>query len=300
MKKKYTDSDIQKLLTDLAELVPEIDPNDAEWREFLREFIAARPNVHLDEALAKEVRQKLFQRVSELKNPKGFILPLWLKLSGTFLAGAAACALIIVPMIRTPEFSQTQDELAPVANMKTDRMRGSSGEPEIALLTMEDAETIPEFEIEPMMAKEMGFPKTLRSLSSEEDGEMVAASGTLNSEVGMAPVMMDMDGAPMMERNSERDLVMPVVPVQLKWEDVPSDDQIFRVAVEVFENNNFDTLGLQKPFIDKWWERGEENIHTEFAPEVMSVVFVYDDGKELRMEINVITMEVVRLIWRGQ
>ncbi len=285
MTKKYTDSDIQKMLVDIAELVPEIDPHDSEWREFLREFIASRPDIQFNEQFAQELRVRVLERAQLLKNKKRTVLPQWFKLSGMFAAGAAVCALIMVPMIRTSEFSQIQDELAPVANMKMDRMRGGSGEPEMALLTMEDAETIPEFEIDSMMVKERRAPTMLRPLPPEEDGEM-AAAGTLNSEIGVSELMMAPDSS------------FPKIP-QLSWENMPSDDQILKVATEFFMKRNFDNLSVKAPVLDKWWENnGEGNWKPEFAPDRVGVVFASGNGLEdVRIDVDTRTLEVVWMSW---
>lgn len=106
MTNKITNSDIKKLLTELAEHVPEIDPTDDEWLTFLKNFIAARPNVKIDKTFQKELRAELITRAAQIDKPVAHTsahVGIWWKLGLTFAGGAAICAAVIVPMmINTP------------------------------------------------------------------------------------------------------------------------------------------------------------------------------------------------------
>lgn len=289
MKKNFTDSDIKKLLVDLAELVPEIDPNDSEWGSFLREFIAARPDVKMDEQFALELREQLLQRSNQAQSRTHVRLPQWLKFGGTFVAGAAMCAAVIVPMLKTPDFVQTENVKVPVTmwSMKAmPKLAMDRGENQVEPLILTDAEEIPEFEIAPMMMKEMAAPVMLQSLPEPDSGEIMAGAGMLNSEVGVPATMM-MDGA----FNSR----MVIPQDQLAWEYMPSDAEILRVATEFFQHHNFDSLGDVTPRVDKWWEnQAEMDWKPEFAPDRVGVVFSIGNGLEdIRIDVETRTLRVV-------
>lgn len=301
MKKNYTDTDIQKLLVELAEFVPEINPNDTEWREFLREFIAARPDIQLDAAFEKEIRYQLIERAKKLKTKKRFMFPQWLKFGSTFVAGAVMCAAIIVPVLETPDLIQGQDngaepKMALMSGGKVPMENRLRGKMAIKSLRLDDAEDIQEFKIAPMMAKEMAAPMMLRSVPQEE--ALMVAAGTLNSAVGAVeqadvlhePIMLNRSvDSRMMERRDE-----------LVWEDMPSDAEILRVATEFFENHNFDSFGEVAPRIDKWWDNNEESDwKPEFAPERVGVVFSIGHGVEdIRIDVETRTLKVVWMTYR--
>jgi hypothetical protein len=296
MKKNYTDSDIQKMLVDLAELIPEIDPNDSEWREFLREFIAARPEVQLNEQFAQELRVRILDRAHQLQTRKRGVLPRWLQLSGMFVTGAAVCALILVPILNTSKEYQAHDEMASrslkmVSNNTRSvqpKMTLDSADTPVEALTFNDVEEIPEFEIAPMMAKGMAEPIRLESLPNSDMNEEMAAAGTLNTMIGEPRLMMAEDSVAI---SSLRE--MP----QLSWEDMPSDAEILRVATEFFQHHNFDSLGDVTPRVDKWWEnQAEMDWKPEFAPDRVGVVFTFDGG-EVRIDVDTRTLEVVWMSW---
>ena len=298
MKKNYTDSDIQKMLVDLAELVPEIDPNDSEWGAFLREFIAARPEVRLNEQFAQELRVRVLERANQLKTKKRGVLPRWLQLSGMFVTGAAVCAVILVPILNTSKEYQAHDEMAS-RSLKMVSNNTRSVQPKMALdsadtpveaLTLNDAEEIPEFEIAPMMAQEM--PPAVRLPEADMNGEM-AAAGTLNTMIGEPRLMMADDAVSV---SSLRE--MP----QLSWEDMPSDAEILRVATEFFRNHKFDSLGTFEPRIDTWWENnGEMNWKPEFAPDRVGVVFAFGNGlDDIRIDVDTRTLRVVWMSLNNQ
>jgi hypothetical protein len=291
MKKKYTDSDIQKMLVDLAEFVPEIDPNDAEWREFLREFIVARPNVQLNKEFAKEIRERILARSQQLKK-SCWNIPQWLKLSGTFVAGAAMCATVIIPILRTPEFFETQDF---VHENKTNRLKtidAKDEKHEVIELILEDNQDISEFNIAPMMAKEMSAPVMVRSMPTLESDEMMVAAGTLNSTIGEVSMGSEMIEPMMFDGaiNSRKRKMPP----QLKWEEMPSDSDILRVATVFFMKHNFDTLSVSEPRLDKWWDNEETSWKPEFAPDRVGVIFSGENGLEdIRIDVETQTLKVV-------
>lgn len=289
MKKNYTDSDIKKLLQDLAEFVPEIDVNDTEWGTFLREFIAARPDVKMDESFAVELREQLLRRAENTSIYKKKKFPLWLKFTTSFAFGAGVCAAVLVPILQVPEVVHTEENAAPMM------MRGMKSMPQVAMdmadenvesLTLRDADKIPEFELAPMMAKEVAEPVMFQSVPEEEDAALMAGAGMLNSEVGIPQKMM-MDGA----FNSR----MAIRQDQLAWDKMPSDAELLRVATAFFEKHNFDALGDVTPRIDKWWENGEEmDWKPEFAPDRVGVVFSIGNGLEdIRIDVETRTLRVV-------
>lgn len=259
MKKNYTDSDIQKMLVDLAELMPEIDPNDSEWGGFLREFIAARPEIQVNEQFVQELRVRLLERAHQLQTKKRSMLSRWLQLFGMFVTGAAVCAVILVPVLNAPEEHRAHDKRAlrtlkmVSSNMRSvqPKMDQDLADTPVEALTLKDADEIPEFEIAPMMAQEMS--PAVHSPEADENGEMP----------------------------------------QVSWEDMPSDAEILSVATEFFRNHKFDLLGSFEARVDKWWEDGEEiDGKPEFAPDRVGVVFIFD-GREVRIDVDTRTLAVV-------
>ncbi len=290
MKKKYTDSDIQNMLVELAEFVPEIKPNDTEWKEFLREFISARPNIELNEAFARELRDRILERSQQLKTSR-WKIPQWLKLSGTFIAGAAMCALVIVPILRTPDIIDAPNFIH-TKRTQLQAMNGGEEKHEVIELILEDSDNIPEFDIAPMMAKEMSSPEMARSMPMSETQELMVAAGTLNSTIGEVSVE---DG--MIEPMAFDGMVnsrMVDMPPQLEWEKMPSDSAILRVATEFFMKHNFDTLSMSEPQIDKWWENEEMTWEPKFAPDRVGVIFSGENGLEdIRIDVDTRTLKVV-------
>ena len=296
MKKNYTDSDIQKMLVDLAELVPEIDPNDSEWGSFLREFITARPEIQVNEQFLQELRVRVLERAHQLQMKKRGMLPRWLQLSGMFVTGAAVCAVILVPVLNVPKEYQADDEiesrsLKMVSNNtrsvqpKTDQ---DLADTPVEALILNDAEEIPEFELAPMMAQKVVAPEMIQSVPEKGDAALMAGAGMPNSEVGVPQKIM-MDGA----FNSR----MTIRQDQLVWDQMPSDTEILSVATEFFRNHKFDLLGSFVARVDKWWEDGEEiDGKPEFAPDRVGVVFIFDGG-EVRIDVDTRTLAVVWMSW---
>ncbi len=272
MKKKYTDSDIQKILTDLSEFIPEIDPSDTEWKEFLKEFIAARPEVKLDAVLAKEIRQRLVQRAASLHAPKQFRFPQWVKFAGTFVAGAAVCAVVIIPILKIPDTDTAQVSerslfYIPSEEIDLDGLAINS----VEKLTLIDSEKVPEFDIAPMAVKRM-IPVLEQNLSSNEE-VMIASDSVIPEEKPRTDSFMKGKGI-----------------LLLGWEDVPSDLEILNVAMLFVEEKGYAIGG--DPFIDKWWER-EGDLSPEFAPDYFEVVFPLANGAELRVKVDARIMQVV-------
>jgi len=361
MKKNYTDSDIKKMLKELARFVPEVDVNDTEWGAFLREFIAARPTEKLDKAVAQEIRCRILQRSEELHQQKQSRIPRWLKFTAPVALGAAVCAVVIVPMLQKPDMVLMKESSAPVLHNRIASRSVPIVEKEVqmplsqdrAVLVVQEIEQIfpvsepeevvitpqmlereeevpapdPEEENQPAegdraFLDEPPVPEAMMYMSEpvvevpEPEEVVVTPKMVLSSEESNAPepegvAQLDslfpeetgggdtMMAAPASAMGGISVVVQKSASVsslpQLRWEDVPSDAEILRVATEFFRQHNFDSLGDVMPQIDKWWDNGEEmDWKPEFAPERVGVVFAMGNGLEdIRIDVETRTLRVV-------
>ncbi len=307
MKKQFTDSDIKKMLKELAEFVPEIDVNDTEWGAFLREFIAARPKEKLDESVAQEIRCRILQRSEELHQRKHRRIPRWLKFTAPVALGAAVCAVVIVPMLQKPDIALIKESSSPVLHNRKASRPVPILEQDMAEPVVQEEGTVLS-EPEDVVITSQVLERKEETLAPEPIIQMqkpvVEVPGP--EEVVITPQMVLLsEESNVLEPEEEAQSVAPttkamavpspVSPGQLIWEDVPSDADILRVATEAFEDNGFDSRGLDKSYIDKWWEEQGEMASSEFAPEIMTVIFPSANGESIRIELNVRTMEVVSI-----
>lgn len=340
MNKKYTDIDIQKMLRDMSELMPEINPNDSEWKEFLKEFIAARPKAKLDPIFAKEIRHKLLEKAAGIHTPKRVLIPRWMKFAAPLTLGAAVCAVVIVPMLKTPELVQTKDAHFSIPAVVQIEEKGIQ-------LVFDETSEIQEVTMTPMMAQEL-TPIVQEIVPVEYEDEVVAApeeslyeneamaiaeEGPLylyekedvvipaepkETERVSAPTSVpkntdkpanvdnvatrqvpDVHKEPVFSSTTDGSMTPDTLSffaepatVPLRWEDVPSDVDILLAATTFVTQQG--TAIEQKPFINKWWETKSTGI-SEFAPDYFEVIFPQNNGGEIRVEVNIRTMEVVKL-----
>lgn len=262
MTKKITDTDIKKLLAELAEHVPEIDPTDDEWLTFLKNFIAARPDVKIDKKFQKELRAELIARAAQLDRPIAHTHSgLWWKLGLTFAGGAAVCAAVVVPMLTHTSTKIT----APLA--------------------------------EKMMARDavvfQKYDNQVPPLKSDAPAEQLFYSdaGAIDKTISAATTpKLSVTDSPEFDQKYLRTTTSSLTP--LDWEDVPAEAKLIAIAQKFLEKNEIDPQNFETPFVEKIWEINDQP-RPPYAPEQLTVVF----SPGVRVTINLRTKTVENLIF---
>ena len=262
MKKHMSDAELKRVMGEIAELFPEIDPGDDQWREFMRDFIAARPDVVIDETFSRVLRAEILLRAGEMSMSSSR-WKRWMGMCGMFVAGVAVSAIVVLPM--------TSFNFEEANEIGHERVMLGGAMPEMA-----------------MMKTSEHLDVSAGTLNSRMGGaEMAMMAEPMMYDGGLA-----LDGEDLMV-NSE-------IP-QLSWDEMPSDGEILAVAIEFFDDRGFDSGDFDEPVIEKWWEmRDEDDLNgfdidrPEFAPDRLGVVFTGRNGGEIRIDVG---MKDLNVLW---
>lgn len=108
------EKNIDHILSELIEMIPELKNNQDEWKEFIQEFVDARPDAKMDASFKIDLQNEILNKAKQMKsNPKSkktsnnFIA----KMALTLLGGGALATFVIVPMMQTPTDPLVKDPI---------------------------------------------------------------------------------------------------------------------------------------------------------------------------------------------
>lgn len=95
---------IDDLFSELIQMIPELQKDEADWREFIKKFVEARPNSQLDADFKKDLHHEILKKTTHMKThskkeptKKDNLIG---KLMFTFLSGGILTALFVLPTLQ--------------------------------------------------------------------------------------------------------------------------------------------------------------------------------------------------------
>lgn len=95
--------DINALLQELSELIPEVTENPEPWKKMITDFIQSRPNSTMDDSFHADLRAELLRKAERLKRTPKNQKRFWVWPALSFCTGVALSAVVILPIMQTPE-----------------------------------------------------------------------------------------------------------------------------------------------------------------------------------------------------